>query len=100
MTYSEHIKLFFPNGTEGYSYEQILASMDLVPSTFKYNEQSKEYVWTKHTKAWKDMTADEARNLLHSNSALNRKNGDFAIRYWFAAIISTRPELDAVHNTS
>lgn len=29
MTYSEHIKIFFPNGTEGYSYEQILASMDL-----------------------------------------------------------------------
>lgn len=73
MTYSEHIKLFFPMGTEGYSYEQILASMDLVPSTFTYNEQIKEYVWTKHTKAWKDMTVEEARNLLDSNYALNRK---------------------------
>lgn len=51
MTYSEHVKMFFPMGTEGYSYEQILASMDLVPSTFTYNEQIKEYVWTKHTKA-------------------------------------------------
>lgn len=73
MTYSEHIKLFFPNGPDGYSYEQILASMDLVPSTYKYNEQSKEYVWTKHTKAWKDMTAEEARNLLDFNSKLNIK---------------------------
>lgn len=73
MTYSEHIKLFFPNGTEGYSYEQILASMDLVPSAFKYNEQSKEFVWTKQTKAWKDMTYEEAKNLLHSNNVLNRK---------------------------
>lgn len=68
MTYSEHIKMFYPNGTEGYSHEQILASMDLVPSTFKYNEQNKEYVWTKHTKAWKDMTVEEARNLLHFNT--------------------------------
>ena len=73
MTYSEHIKLFFPNGSDGYSYEQILASMNLVPSTYKYNEQSKEYVWTKHTKAWKDMTAEEARNLLDFNSKLNIK---------------------------
>ena len=73
MTYSEHIKLFFPNGTEGYTYEQILASMDLVPSTYKYNEQNNEYVWTTYTKAWKDMTAEEARNLLDFNSALNRK---------------------------
>ena len=73
MTYSEHIKLFFPNGTEGYSYEQILASMDLVPSTFKYNEEIKEYIWTEHTKAWKDMTVEEARNLLRTNSTLNRK---------------------------
>lgn len=73
MTYSEHIKIFFPLGTEGYSHEQILASMDLVPSTFKYNEQNKEYVWTKHTKAWKYMTVEEARNFLHFNSKLNRK---------------------------
>lgn len=73
MTYCEHIKLFFPTGTDGYSYEQILASMDLVPSTFKYNEQNNEYVWTTHTKAWKDMTVEEARNLLHSNVSLNRK---------------------------
>lgn len=73
MTYSEHIKMFYPNGTEGYSHEQILASMDLVPSTFKYNEQNKEYIWTKHTKAWKDMTVEEARNLLHFNSTLNIK---------------------------
>ena len=73
MTYSEHIKMFYPNGTEGYSHEQILASMDLVPSTFKYNEQTKYYVWTKYTKAWKDMTAEEARNLLHFNSTLNIK---------------------------
>lgn len=73
MTYSEHIKLFFPTGTEGYSYEQILASMDLVPYTFKYNEQIKEYVWTNGTKAWKDMTVDEAKNLLNFNSILNRK---------------------------
>ena len=73
MTYSEHIKIFFPNGTEGYSYEQILASMNIVPSTYKYNEQNKEYVWTKHTKAWKDMTAEEARNLLDFNSKLNIK---------------------------
>ena len=42
MTYNEHIKIFFPNGTDGYSHEQILASMDLVPSTFKYNEQNKD----------------------------------------------------------
>lgn len=73
MTYSEHIKIFFPLGTEGYSHEQILASIDLVPSTFKYNEQTKDYVCTKYTKAWKDMTAEEARNLLHTNAALNRK---------------------------
>lgn len=73
MTYSEHIKIFFPMGTEGYSHEQILASMDLVPSTFKYNEQIKDYVWTKYTKAWKDMTAEEARNLLLYNAELNIK---------------------------
>ena len=73
MTYSEHIKIFFPNGTDGYSYEQILASMNIVPSTYKYNEQNNEYVWTTHTKAWKDMTVEEARNLLDFNSALNRK---------------------------
>lgn len=58
MTYSEHIKLFFPYGTFGYSHEQILATMNIVPSTNKYNEQTKEYVWTKHTKAWKDMTVE------------------------------------------
>lgn len=73
MTYSEHIKIFFPTGTKGYTYEQILASMDLVPSTYKYNEQNKEFVWTQQTKAWKDMTVEEARNLLAYNSALNRK---------------------------
>ena len=73
MTYSEHIKIFFPNGTDGYSYEQILASMNLVPYTFKYNEQIKEYVWTEGTKAWKDMTYEEAKNLLNFNSTLNIK---------------------------
>lgn len=73
MTYSEHIKIFFPYGTAGYTDEQILAAMDIVPCTYMYNEQIKEYVWTKHTKAWKDMTVEEARNLLDFNSKLNRK---------------------------
>lgn len=73
MTYSEHIKIFFPYGAAGYSHEQILATMNIVPSTYKYNEQTKEYVWTKYTKSWKDMTVEEARNLLDFNSKLSEK---------------------------
>lgn len=73
MTYSENLKLFFPNGADGYSYEQILASMDLVPSTYKYNELTKNYEWIKCSKSWKDMTYEEARNLLDYNKTLTIK---------------------------
>lgn len=73
MTYSENLKLFFPNGAYGYSYEQILASMDLVPSTYKYNELTKNYEWIKCSKSWKQMTYEEARNLLDYNESINKK---------------------------
>lgn len=73
MSYNELLKLFFPKGAEGYSHEQILASMDLIPSTFKYNEQTKKYDWVQCQKSWKEMTYEEARNLLDTNAALNRK---------------------------
>ena len=74
MTYNEHISLFYTNKyMNDYTQEQVEATMDIIPSVFKYNKYKKDYNWEPYTKSWREMSIEEAQNLLSSNLELSKK---------------------------